>query len=303
MRRRAVRSGLIDQRDRATQRRRSRSESPQTEVSESFDAWLESWSTGIPDIRRIDLERFLAASSHFDLDAAERLVRLAIHLELAATSLLGLSGWESLRRVYELARELSPADAMLPVSMSYSARWLGEGAPDEKRLLAISENYAREAVRMAPDDGRGHYALGRALYDQGRVEPALEAFVRTLELEPDPAMAAWTHLYKAHCLHDLERWNDALSSYDAVDRSQLTGPSAWRSDVLTEQRAYCLFKADQKEDAIALLRRILDRYEAEPHLGYWAMSASFWHLIQSAAPEHLGRAEHIDEHGRRAAIE
>ncbi|MEM9596841.1 MAG: hypothetical protein AAGD06_21405, partial [Acidobacteriota bacterium] len=119
----AVKSGLIDQRDRATQRRRSRPESLRAEVSESFDAWLESWSNEITDIRRIDLELFLSASGQFDIEASERLRQLAVRLELEATSMPGLSGWESLRRVYALAKELSPADAEILISMSISARW------------------------------------------------------------------------------------------------------------------------------------------------------------------------------------
>ena len=295
MRPSAVRSGLIDQRDRATKRRRSRPGSLQTEVSESFDAWLKSWSTEITDIGRIDLEQFLRASGQFDVEAFERLRQLAIHLEPEATSLPGLSGWESLRRIYALAMDLAPAEATILESMSLSARWLGEGTAQEERLLAVSEDCGRKAVQLAPDDGHGYYVLGHAIYDQGRIEEALEAFVRALELKLDPSTAAWANLYKAHCLQDLELWAEALSAYDEVDRSEFTGSSSWRSDVLTEQRAYCLFRTGRKSPALEQLSRILDRYEAEPHLAYWAMSASFWQLIESGAPECLGRAERIDE--------
>ncbi|MEM9596246.1 MAG: tetratricopeptide repeat protein, partial [Acidobacteriota bacterium] len=218
-----------------------------------------------------------------------------------ATSMPGLSGWESLRRVYALAKELSPADAEILISMSISARWLGEGTPNEKQLLAISEACGREAVSLAPGDGRVHYAAGRAIYDQGRVSEALEAFGRALELGPDPLTEAWATLYKAHCLHDLERWSEALAAYDEVDRSAFTAQSSWRSDVLSEQRAYCLFMAGRRGAALDLLNRILDRYELEPHLGYWAMSSSFWQLIEAGAPELLGRAERIDKLARQVA--
>ena len=299
MKSRAVRSGLIDQRDRATKRRLSRqggraqTESSQAMALESFELWLESWLTMITDIRRIDLELFLSASEPFDIESSERLRQLAIHVELEACSLPGLSGWESLRRIYELAMELAPANADILASMSISARWLGEGHSKEEQLLAISEACGREAVQQAPDDGYGYYVLGRALYSQRRTEDALGVLSQALEFEADRSIIAWTNLYKAHCLHDLERWTEALAFYDKVDRSELTGSSSWRSDVLSEQRALCLFMAGQESDALALLNRILDRYEAEPHLATWAMSSSFWQLVKSGGPEYLGRAERI----------
>ncbi len=40
---------------------------------------------------------------------------------------------------------------------------------------------------------------------------------------------------------------------------------------------------------------ILDRYENEPGIAFWAMSTSLWKLVRALPPEILERAKRIDK--------
>jgi len=300
MKRNLVRSGKIDQRSRATTRRRGRSCEVMNSSDEfdSFDSWLEQFVCADFSPAQIDLDAFLSGSSMFEISPEERLRLLAIQIESEVARLPSLSGWEALYRIYSRALEYAPNDQFLFVSMSYSAHFLHLGSTvpkHEQKLSVMSEAFARKALELAPAFSDAFYALGIALYYKGEKESALEAFDEGLASKPGKELEAWLYLYHAHCLHDLERWEAALASYQSVNRSVFTGKKAWRADVLVEQQAHCLYMLDRVQEAGEAIERILCRYEKEPHLAFYAMSSSFWHVVKSDCFDFLKRAESLDE--------
>ncbi len=297
MKRNAVKSGLFDQRGRATTRRRSRRrQGPVDRGDGGLTEWLVA--RGPRSVRRVDLEKFLRDTAGFEPPAAERLRQLAIYLELEAQALPGAAGWDALRRIYDRALRLEPENAEVYVSMSISAREQAEclaDSPEQRRILDAGVAAARQAIELAPDSASAHDALGHLLYSRGETQAALEAFECALACDADGPRSDWVRLYRAHCLHDMERWADALAAYDAVGRASFTGPCAWRVDVLAEQKALCLHRLGRVAEARERLLAILDRYQREPHLGFWAMSVSLWRLAEESSPEILERAKAIHE--------
>ncbi len=295
MKKNTVRTGLIDQRSRATMRRRSRRrQTTQGSARAELDAWLDGQSWEGHEILEIDLDAYLRATAHIPQRPSERLRQLGVHLEAEASALAGLSGWEALERIFKLASRLDPDDHEVHISAGLSALALAEIAPEgaaQDQLFAASERRAHDAVTAAPDHARPHFALGYILYFRGRHEECLRSLARCLECGPDKATRAQASLYRAHVFHDQARWSEALASYEAVDRSVFVGGQAWRSDVLAEQRAECLFRVGRGEEARGEVVRILERYESEPHVAFAAMSSSFFALVEQASPELMERAE------------
>src|SRR5690349_18595899 len=76
----------------------------------------------------------------------------------------------------------------------------------------------------------------------------------------------WAQLYRAHCLHDLGRWSEAVQAYSKVDPSFFVGSIAWRYGLLREQRAWCHLQAGHKAQALAEFLGIVHRYELQPRL-------------------------------------
>ena len=289
----------MDQRSRATTRRRDRlaqgrSECPSNELS----SWLAERAWSDSAIPQIDLTSYLRETAQLSESPAERLRQLAVHLESKVTLFPGLSGWQALERIYTTAAAFEPNDPELDISASISALFLAELMDDEssgETLLAISERRARRAVASAPDSARTHLALGYVLYFCHQKKDSFDALAEALARDPDVATEAWAHLYQAHVLHDDKRWGDALASYDQVDRSVFIGGQAWRTDVLAEQRAECLYMLGRTDEAEQELIRILDRYEKEPHVAFAAMSAALWRLAEAVSPERHERAERVWE--------
>jgi tetratricopeptide (TPR) repeat protein len=71
-------------------------------------------------------------------------------------------------------------------------------------------------------------------------------------------------LYRAHCLHDQERWTEAVEAYRAVPLETFKGPKAWLVEIVQEAQAYCLLQAGDRASAISELTRLLERLEKEP---------------------------------------
>ncbi len=118
---------------------------------------------------------------------------------------------------------------------------------------------------------------------------------KSLSCENDKQVHSRAQLYKAHCLHDMQKWGKALDSYNLVDLSAFDGLQSWRADVLREQKAHCTYMTGRKEEAQEILEKILDRYETEPNAAFWAMSSSLWDLAKSLSVEIHERAKYIDK--------
>jgi tetratricopeptide (TPR) repeat protein len=296
MKMKPVRAGVFDQRGRATTRRRQRREGPPApQAREALDQWLSEAGLDALDIRSLDLRQLLHDTEGFDLSGAARLCQVALFLEPAARCLEGGAGWEALKRIYEHALRCDPSDVEALIKMSTAATSLGDALSSidqQRRAFTAGESAARRAVAAAPDEPRALLALGHALYSQGKTSEALVAYEDASTKRYTDLV--WSQLYRAHCLHDLGRWPEALDAYGRVDRAQLVGSAAWRVDVMAEQKALCLYKVGRAAEAQAMLLEILRRYLREPEVAFRAMSYSMWELARSLGLEMLSRAQEVD---------
>ena len=294
-RRNIARSGLIDQRNRATTRRRRRRGAEVVDSSPSeLTEWLEAFDIDNADLQTIDLVGFLRVTSPIDLSPTERLRRLAIHLEVQAQLRPGAEGWLALKRIYHYALKLNPRDSAVLVSMGITASSWPADPEQEKEMLAAGLSALRQAVSLRPDDGHTRYTLGILEYCADDRTAALRAFEEALALASDSTTRSWAQLYKAHCLHDEQSWQAALDAYDEVDLSAFTGLRSWRIDVLREQRSHCIYHLGRTEEARRIVVEILERYEKEPHLACHAMSNSLWQVLKALSPALVARAKEID---------
>ena len=233
-------------------------------------AWIESEldARAEAELERLDLRAFLQASAGFDVPPEERLRRLAIALERRVCFDRAMRDWAALDRVYAHALQLRPEEPSLHASRSISASRLAEDAGDPgdvERLVRMSGESLQRALALDPDDAELRYLDGyhRYLHRVGSTEDALAALDRALELDGAHGFA---RLYRAHCLHDLGRFEEAVAAYDEVPRDAFEGPTRWRMDLLVEQRAQCRARAGDLDGARAELEAALARYEREPHL-------------------------------------
>jgi len=177
-------------------------------------------------------------------------------------------GFLALDRIYAEAVRLGSEEA--ETSLAISADACVEHFPRTERersaaaaILTKGEQAARRAIARRDDDALAHYALGSILYSGGHTANALAAFTDATTRD---ATMGWALLFRAHCLHDLKEWDEAVLAYDAVKASSFEGVIAWRYDLAREQRAFCLLMAGRRGAAIAAFEMILARYEREPHL-------------------------------------
>lgn len=242
---------------------------------EHLQAWLRdrAWADlQVERLETLDLTTYLRDTAHLDLVPAERLRQLAIALETQLLSRNQPRGWLALERIYAFARSLDPNDAMLETSRAITAATAASEAGDRldlrRRMILVGREAAARAIEVQPSYADAHYALGMLDYSfrYGSIESALACFERAVAEDPT---FGWARLYRAHCLHDLGRWVEAARAYSEVDPSFLTGDSAWRYDLLREQRAWCLLQAGDREQASAEFLALLRRYEREPQLARW----------------------------------
>ena len=294
----SVKTGLLDQRNRATQRRRKRRSPIQDEPTAVLDTWLKNYSLEDSDLGRIDLVDFLVETQHIDIDPEERLHQLAISLELRASSLPGQSGWYALKRIYEYALRLNDRDEHIWLSMGISAQLVAENQENEASKLKLykeKEFATLNALDISPNWAQAYYSLGYLYYFQSRKDEARKEFEQALSCENDHKIHSWAQLYIAHCLHDDKQWKKALDAYLLVDLSAFTGETAWRVDVYREQITECTLNMGNKRRAEKMLLEILDRYDAEPVIANYAMSFSLWRVAESLSPEYVERVEKIDQ--------
>lgn len=269
--------GRLSQRDRARTRRRDRP-SPRrasTEHASPHDEltrWLQGHVTHdeLEPIERLGLRAYLRATEGFALEPDERLRQLAIHLERVCAWRPQPRGWRALDRVYQRALELRPRSYLALHSRAISALECMQSAKRSKArpevVRALFEDGRAAALALlplAPERADAWFVLGHLHYfnpQRGAAE-ALECYDRAVALEP---RNGWALLYRAHCLHDMERWAAAADAYAAVPREHYQGHSAWRYIVALEQRADCLLRAGARARALAAFRDVLARLARDP---------------------------------------
>jgi tetratricopeptide (TPR) repeat protein len=247
------------------------------EPHERLDAWIDErgWrSAELETVESLDLTSYLRATASIGLTSTERLRKLAMALEPTMSLSDQPRGWLALERIYAAGVALCPDDADIEISRALTAESCASSARDDaevrRRMILAGRRAVARALELRPTDPAAHHAQGMLDYsfDDGSIEAALAAFERAIALDP---AHGWSRLYRAHCLHDLERWSDAATAYADVDPSFLTGASAWRYDLLREQRAWCLLQAGDRERALAELLALLHRYETQPRLAQFQL--------------------------------
>lgn len=263
MRRSVVRSGLIDQRDRATKTRRRDQlrENIKTDPRVLLQQWLrETMDLTGAALAGISTKRYLQQTGHLELPAEDRLRELAIYIEAEAVALGLPQGWNVLGRIYREARELNDQSSEVCVSMAISALEFAHDGDTKsvRRVLSHAIEASEMATQLSPDDGRAFAVFGHTLYSSGETVEALVQYEAALRLAPD---YGWAQLYRAHCLHDLERWHEAADAYSRVDLGFFNGPISWRADLLRAQRAYCLVQMGELHQALREFERLLAMFE------------------------------------------
>ncbi len=109
----------------------------------------------------------------------------------------------------EKAVKLSPADRM-------ARRSLGHAYQDQEKFVE-SEALLRQLVKEDPRDVEAWYYLGLLFFDRNYALPALEAFEKTLALQPGNLRA---QIYRAGCLAVLGRLDEAEKAFSALSADQ-----------------------------------------------------------------------------------
>lgn len=268
-----VLTGRIDARDRAQQRHRldryaKEAADPEQELVRFLDVEL-SRIDAVEAMERYDLTDYLRRTGLIDLPPDERLRQLAIAMEerTRTRSTEVLREWSALDRIYEAALRLDPDAAQVWTSRAITAEKF-MGVADEpvidRRLAQTAKRALERAIELEPEEAHHPWIMGHLVYhtrEPGKTEAALEWLDRALALDPEHTSAL---LYRAHCLHDLTRWRDAIDAYDAVPLDAFVGHRAWIADYVPECRADCRLRAGDREGALADFERVLHRYELEP---------------------------------------
>ena len=264
MSRSAVLRGRIDARDRA--RLRGRLDRPAAEDVDhhaEIRAWLgttEYRDEDPEDMVRLDLGQYLHETGRFELPPEERLRQLAMFVEVD----FGSVAPDALDRIYGAAVRLNPSDRLVWHSRGIAAQFVAtvsESAETSARFETLALRYLSHAWELDSPDPEVAYSLGEWHSEFGAIEDAAEWIERAIALEPGHGDAL---LYRAHCLHDEERWVEAVEAYRAVPLETFEGPRAWLVDVVLEAQAYCVLRAGDRAGALREFERLLERFEREP---------------------------------------
>jgi len=285
---------MNDQRDRGRRKKHHKTD-PKQGLPENlvavFQAWLDDEFRDVEGCRvepsqSVSLKRFLAASSGSELEPDERLRRLAIHWESECAVMPQPNGWNILKRVYlEALRHDKWEFTFCSYSLS-AVQCATFAEPFSKHWASIlrdAEGMCHAGLEHVPNSSGLFYSLGKVRYEKRENAKALAAFQAALDQDPRDG---WSALYKAHCLHDLKRWPEALAAYRAVDRSAFDGPTAWRGVLVRDQIAACLYGSGEREQAAEAYDECLKQYEKNPGLLF---EASYMEAAARQFPERFAQ--------------
>lgn len=269
----------------------------------AFDAWLAANMSDLDttSAERLDLRTFLATAGEItQLAPVEQLRRLAIYLEseLVWRTEHVVRRWTAVDRVYRAALRIESRDADVHDSRGISAQAFAASCESSdrerrdraarRRMMNVAHQAAGRVLEILPDDPRSAYRMGNLLYEdpEAAIADALTWFERALALDP---REGWSRLYRAHCLHDLERWAEAAAAYDALEPSFFVEERAWRYEFVLEARAYCRLLAGDANRAEAAFAALLTRWEANPHLAREAWGQELGRAAAGPLPSLLPR--------------
>lgn len=290
------RAGLTDQRDRGRKRhqdikrRTEASDDRQSpEYAQALEDWIPSYFHSIAsskedgasakELLAIPFKDYLRASGQFEIPPDDRLRFLAIAIEEVVSTIDVLVAsherWRAADRIYKEAIRLDPEYGPHRSSRALTSHYLSQRTTkleDKMTEIALVESVrGTELDRSA----KAFSIAGQCHYDHhtGR---ALELFDEALAFDPE---SLWPLLYRAHCLHDLRRYDEALHAYRRIPKDQLVGTGhASRLERLRQQIAHCQLELGESE-ARQAFEDIIDRFEAEPHVAMFTP----WRYLDKAS--------------------
>lgn len=271
-----MRTGAFDARDRATKRRRR---VRRVEDKPSHDPhWTRAYAQGLgfDHIERLDLKQVLRETATVDVPPERRLAELGFALALSGDASSGARAWSAISRFFDAAVRLNADDPEVYALRGGAAAEIASVCQSgERELSAEAIRSMERAVQLAPTSARYRHQLGWVTYhDRERTtEEALEHFELAIQLDEQGTAAqsegsGWSLLYRAHCLHDAERWHEAAQAYGCVPGDLFDGSGAWLRETVMEQHAWCLLESGDRGQALRMFERVLERYEAVPTLAF-----------------------------------
>jgi serine/threonine-protein kinase len=230
---------------------------------------------------------------------AEAIVAFHQVLELApghADASLGLSAaLEAAGRLPEAESAARRAIAARPLSWSAHNR-LGLLCFRAGRFEAALAAWG-EVARLSPDNARGHYNQGAAYYHLDRLDEAVEAFRRSIAIEP--TASAYTSLGTA--LLDLGHREEAVRAFESAAALRPADASMW-GNLGSAGRWIAGLEARARgalEQAVTLMRDRLERNPADAE--GWVKLAGWLASLgrHDDAVEALTRWEAIEPHDVR----
>jgi TolB-like protein/tRNA A-37 threonylcarbamoyl transferase component Bud32 len=197
--------------------------------------------------------------------------------------LLGRYHWnlrttESMQAATAAFREALEADSLYALAWSGLADAYSLSIPSEYNVpgmsvdvaLPLAEAAARRAIELAPELGEGYVSLGQVLSEYDRLDDALSAYERGLELSPAYPTG---HQWYSYALLSAGRWEDGTRHMEIAHRLD---PLA---HVITLSLAVAYDGADRFAEAVPLYERGL------------AQSPRAWYAWRFRVAHHLAQGQ------------
>ena len=223
----------------------------------------------------VELDRFDVAEAHFS--------RALALLPDSAEPLLGLANLRATQGRPEAAEDYRRRTREMFAGNPEALHNMAESLRKEGRLDDAIATY-RQVIEIDPESAPGHAGLGIAYFQAGNHEVAIDNMTRSLELNPELAVAPSLRLFTGHSLRELGRLEEADAQYQLA--LELEPRNADALDHLAMSR----FGQERYEEALELYRTLAD---VQPD------SAST-HSNLGAVLHHLGRNEEALESIERA---
>jgi tetratricopeptide (TPR) repeat protein len=224
----------------------------------------------VEDVTPIDvttgfMSAFLEITKNIELPKEERLRQLAIAIEREEI----VDGWKGLLKIYEVALQENPTGVKVFRSIGVSAiewcnDWRESDLSKRNRATLDGKEAISKGLKISPKDGDLSHVMELLYYEEHyeseaeklkNTETAYQWFCRAAE---NNAVES-AKLHRAHCLHDLHRWDAAIIAYESVNQKLLAEQlHPWRVYKLREQIAYCYAQAGQHEKALTLCHKFID---------------------------------------------
>ena len=134
---------------------------------------------------------------------------------------------------------------------------------DYESALRILDNINSPSAEMLRTRQKVEFALGTSRYKAGETESALRLFSQAAaSREPDALITRQALLWKANCLYDLGRWNEAADDYQKFMRM---APASDPNLTLARYNlAYTRLEQERYDEALTGFNRLTDAPDVSP---------------------------------------